>query len=84
MLQSPSREVRELGQDLHFFLREFGQVQKDILSPIYTLPPVSSGFGRGYENFPFGGHLPIRKLLVANPVEFTQVNLLSFPGQTNY
>ena len=75
MLQSPSREVRELGQDLHFFLRELSQVKKDILSPIYTLPPVSSGFGRDYEKLPFGGHLPIRKLLAANTVEFIQVNL---------
>jgi|SoiMethySBSTD1v2_1073268.scaffolds.fasta_scaffold260733_1 hypothetical protein len=38
MLQSPSRAVRELGQDLNFCLRELGQVKKDILSPIYTIP----------------------------------------------
>lgn len=77
MLQSLSREVRELGQDLHFCLRELGlfQVKKDILSPIYTLPPVSSGFGRDYEKLPFGGHLPIHKLLLSNPVGFIQVNL---------
>lgn len=39
MLQSPSRAVKELGQDLNFFLRELSQVKKDILSPnLYHTP----------------------------------------------
>lgn len=77
MLQSPSREVRELGQDLHFCLRELGQVKKDILSPIYTIPQRGPlGSGETMKSFhPFGGHLPIQKLRVSNPVGFIQVNL---------
>lgn len=84
MLQSPSREVRELGQDLHFCLRELGQVKKDILSPIYTIPRRGPlGSGETMKSFHLVGIFLFKNSSFQSRSGSSKSICVSFPGQTS-